>query len=221
LIAGVLAPDGAEAPVTVIPFVRFRGLVRPADRLEVEAKPREEGGVRFEVRRGTALVANGAMVFGLPRPADGGATAVASRALRGAPPIHELIPHRSPMLFVERLLGEADDGATCVGSVPPACALVAAGVTPAFVALEVAAQTAAVWEALRRSRAAGRAEPRMGYLVSIKDALLHRATIPADVELIASIRLVAEAAPLTTYAVEVVVEGGLALSGTIGTFLSD
>jgi len=220
LIARALAPEDG-APVAAIPFVRFRGLVEPRDVLEVEANPRDDGGVRFDARRGGALVANGAFVFGMPQPPHEGEMSVAARAARGVPPLEALIPHRSPMLFVDRMLGEADDGATCRGRVPHDCALVAGGVTPAFVALELAAQTAAVWEAWRRSRASTASALRMGYLVSLKDVVLHRSTIPADAELFASIRLVAAAAPLTTYAVEVVVEGDRALSGTIGTFLTD
>ncbi len=220
LIARALAPEG-DASVVAIPYARFRGLVQPADVLELEAKPREEGGVRFDARRGGALVANGAIVFGAPAPPHEGEMTVAARAVRGVPPLEELIPHRPPMLFVERMLGEADDGATCLGRVPRACALVAGGVTPAFVALELAAQTAAVWEAWRRSRTATAGAVRMGYLVSNKDVVLRRSTIPADADLFASIRLVAATPPLTSYAVEIVVEGGLALSGTIGTYLTD
>ena len=219
LIARALAPEG-DASVAAIPYVRFRGLVQPADVLELAARPREEGGVRFDARRDGALVANGAILFGGPAPPHEGEMAVAARAARGVPPLEALIPHRPPMLFVHRLLGEADDGATCLGRVPHACALVTGGVTPTFVALELAAQTAAVWEAWRRSRT-GTGAVRMGYLVSIKDVVLRRSTIPADADLFASIRLVVAAPPLTTYAVEVVVEGGLALSGTIGTYLTD
>jgi len=220
LLAHAIAPEGHVA-VAAIPFVRFRGLVLPADELAVAAHPREEGGVRFEARRGGALVASGALVFGAPRPPHEGEMAVATRAARGVPPVEELIPHRPPMLFVERVLGEADDGVTCRGRVPMGCALVAGGVTPTFVALELAAQSAAVWEALRRSRAKTAGAVRMGYLVSIKNVVVHRSTIPADAELFASIRLVAEATPLTTYAVEIAVEGALALSGAIGTYLAD
>jgi predicted hotdog family 3-hydroxylacyl-ACP dehydratase len=221
LVARALAPGDDAADVSAMPFARFRGLVLPADRLEVLAVPRGDGGVRFEVRRAGEVVANGAMTFGAPRSDEGGGTAVASRSTRGAPPLHELIPHRPPMLFVERILGEAEDGATCLGRVPAACALVTRGVTPAFVALEAAAQTAAVWEALRRSRDAGAPSVLTGYLVSLRDVVLYRRTIPADADLIATIRLVAAAPPLTTYAVDVAVEGERALRGTIGTYLSD
>jgi len=194
--------------------------VVPSDVLQISAEPRAESGVRFEVRRAAELVANGALSFGVPSTESEGAIAVASRAPRGAPPLRDLIPHRPPMLFVERIVGVADDGATCLGRVPGDCALVAGGSTPAYVALEAAAQTAAVWEALRRSRASGSAEARIGYLVSLKDVVLHRETIPAVTDLIASVRLVAEAAPLATYSVDVSVEGELALRGTMGTYLS-
>lgn len=220
LVARALAPSAGGADVSAIPFARFRALVLPADVLEVAAEPRGDGGVRFEVRRAEDLVANGAMTFGVPGLEDKGPTAVASRAPRGAPPLRDLIPHRPPMLFVERIVGVADDGATCLGRVPGACALVQGGLIPALVALEAAAQTAAVWEALRRSRASGPAPARIGYLVSLKDVVLYRRTIPADADLIASVRLVATAAPLATYAVDVAVEGELALRGTIGTYLS-
>ena len=91
-------------------------------------------------------------------------------------------------------------------------------------ALECAAQTAAVWEALRRSRdagASGLASPKTGYLVSIRDVVLYRHTIPADADLIATVRLTALAPPLANYGVDVSVEGACALRGTIGTYLSD
>lgn len=221
LVAQAVSPNGVAAELSAISHARFRGLVLPADRLEVESNPRGEGGVRFDVRRAGELVANGAVTFGAPRADDGGATAVAARAARRAPPVRELIPHRPPMLFVERILGEADDGATCLARVPSACALVASGVAPAFVALEAAAQTAAVWEALKRSREGGAFAARTGYLVSLRDVVLHRRTIPADADLIVSIRLAAMASPLSTYAVEVAVEGDLVLRGTIGTYLND
>jgi 3-hydroxyacyl-[acyl-carrier-protein] dehydratase len=221
LVAQALAPSGEAAELSGIPFARFRGLVLPADALEVAAQPRGEGGVRFEVRRAGAIVANGAMAFGPPRPDDGSASAVAARAVHGEPAIAELIPHRPPMLFVDRILGEADDGATCLGRIPGECALVARGRTPTFVALEFAAQSAAVWESIRRSRTSGDSGARMGYLVSLKDVIVHRATIPADADLIATIRLVALAPPLATYGVDIAVEGERALRGTIGTYLSD
>ena len=220
LVAAALSPEGETAPVAAIPFARFRGLVLPGDLLELDATPRAQGGLRFEVRRAGEVVANGAIEFGDPRGDAPAPFAMAARAPRGAPPPAELIPHRPPMLFVDRILGEADDGATCLGRIPAACALVSRGSTPAFVALEVAAQTAACWESLRRSRDAGAPAPLTGYLVSVREVVLYRPTVPVEADLISSVRLVATAPPLTTYAVDVSVFGELALSGTIGTYLN-
>jgi 3-hydroxymyristoyl/3-hydroxydecanoyl-(acyl carrier protein) dehydratase len=220
LVADALSPGGAAGDVAAIPFVRFRGLVLPGDLLEVEAAPRAEGGVRFEAVRSGVIVANGALTFGVPKADDGPPPSVASRPVRGAPRLSELIPHRPPMLFVDRILGEADDGVTCLCRVPAECALVTRGAAKALVALEAAAQTAAVWEALLRSRDSGEPSARNGYLVSLKGVVLHRPTIPADADLHISIRLLAAAPPLTTYDVDAVVFGELVLRGTIGTFLS-
>jgi predicted hotdog family 3-hydroxylacyl-ACP dehydratase len=125
------------------------------------------------------------------------------------------------MLFVERFLGEGVDGATCLGRVPRTCALVEEGSVPTFVALEAAAQTAAAWEALRRSKATGVTAARTGLLVSLRDIVLYRRTFAAGADLVASVRLAATAPPLTTYDVEASVEGELALRGTIGTYLND
>jgi 3-hydroxyacyl-[acyl-carrier-protein] dehydratase len=221
LVAAALAPSGDASEVCAIPFARFRELVLPADLLELTATPRGEGSVRFDARRAGTLVANGALTFGVPGPCEPHVAAVASREVRGAPPIRDWLPHRPPMLFVERLLGEAEDGVTCVGRIPAGCAMVTRGSAPAFVALELAAQCAAVWEALARSRLSGPASARNGYLVSLKDVVLHRSTVPADGDLIASVRLSASAPPLSTYTVDVVAEGERVLFGTIGTYLSD
>jgi len=220
LIARALAPEAGGAPVCALPFVRFRGLVGPGERLDLTGEPREAGGLRFETKKDGAVAANGAIVFGVPSDRQDRAIAVAARPPRDVPPIEQLIPHRAPMLFVEQLLGEAEDGATCLGRIPAGCPLVSAGVTPAFVALELAAQAAAVWEGRRRAGVPGHLPSVTGYLVSVKDAVLHRAAIPAESDLFASVRLTARVPPLTTYAVEVVVEGGLALTATIGTFLT-
>lgn len=221
LIARAVARSDGPASVRSIPFLRFRGLVMPGDTLEVAALPAgADGATRFEARRAGTLVANGAIAFGAPDPADEPGTAVASRTPRGVPPFDALIPHRPPMRFVERVLGEAEDGTTCLARVPHACALAEGGAVPAFVALEAAAQTAAIWEALRRAREGGGPSARIGYLVSARDVTLHRETLPTGVDLFVSIRLDAMAAPLTTYAVEVVTEGAVTLRGTIGTYLA-
>jgi len=221
MVVLALAPNGGPLAVRSIPFLRFRALVAPGDALDVAASKRgPDGATRFEVRRSGTRVVEGSIIYGPPEDAEDPGPWVAARAARGLAPLDELIPHRPPMRLVETVLGEADEGATCRGRVSRACALVSGGTAPALVALEAAAQTAAVWEALRRSRAEGAPSARIGYLVSAHDVTIHRATIPADTDLYASVRLSGLAGPLSQYAIEVVTEGTVALRGTIGTYLS-
>lgn len=221
LVARALAPDGTAAGVREIPYVRFREPVLPGDRLEVRATPRDGGPTRFTALRDGRVVANGEMLFGRPGPADRPGASFAARAPRDVPPLDDLVPHRAPMRFVTALVGEADDGVTCRARIPAACALVEGGAAPALAAIEAAAQAAAAWEALRRSREAGAAAgPRVGYLVSARDVAFHRGTVPAESDFHVSIRLEAFTPPLATYAIEAVVEGEVALRGAIGTYLT-
>ena len=217
LVAKALAPvDGAV--LGAIPFVRFRGVVLPGDRLDLTSGLREDGATRFEVRRGGERVANGALRFGAQAEEPDASIAVAARRSARASVIESLIPHRPPMRFVERILGEAEDGLTCAARVPRACALVEGGAVPSFVALEAAAQAAAAWEALRRAGAQGAAEPLIGYLVSIGEVVLPCARLPADEEFSVSIRLEAGAGALAGYQVESVLDGEIVLRGRIGTY---
>ncbi len=206
------------AEISAIPFARFRGLVAPGDALEIDFRQRGDDGKRFDVRRGQELVANGALLFGAPPTGPRWRAPVRdSRSI----PCRALIPHQPPMLFAEQIVAADAEGAISTGRIPAECPLAAEGRVPAHVGLELAAQTAGCWEALRRSEGTGDGGPRVGYLVSLEDVRLHRPSLPVEAPLTASIRMSACAPPLTHYAVEVACDGVLALSGTIGTYLSE
>jgi len=211
---------GRAAALRAIPFARLRRPVGPTDALAVEARDREGGRVRFDVRCDGALIANGELILGPPGE-TGTATARASRPAGAAPPVASLVPQQPPMRFVTSVVAETPDGLTCAAQIPAACALVSDGSAPALVALEAAAQTAAAWEGMRRWHAAGAASPRMGYLVAVRDVELFAARIPADETLLASVRLDATAPPLMHYAVEVTLAARPILRGTVATVLAD
>ncbi len=213
--------SGRDAPLHTIPFARLRHLVVPGDRLELSARTVAGGQVRVELKRGDTVVANAALELGAPRPALGAAqrTDVAPPPA-DAPPPAVLLPQHPPMRFVTAIAGEMADGLVGTARVPAACALVTDGRAPALAALEAAAQTAAVWEGLRRWREAQDAAPRVGYLVAMRDVVFFATHIPADVDLIASVRLAAAAPPLTHYAVEVEHNAQRIVRGTIATFLA-
>ena len=121
---------------------------------------------------------------------------------RGVP--EALIPQRGPARLVRTILDEPQaDVLVCGGRVPADSAFVSGGRVPAVVLLELAAQAAAVQQALAAPPAGDGARP--GYLVSVRSALLSADDCAADVPLTATVRRTGQAGPLATY--DVVVRG--------------
>ncbi len=205
-----------------IAFARLRQLVFPGDRLELVAREQEASRLRFDLKREGILVANGEFILGPPQTPR---YATAPFAAPGMPvaaagPLDELLPHRPPMRFLTSILQQTADGLTCAARIPGKCALVCDGSAPAVASIEAAAQAAAAWEALRRSRNTGAASPRIGYLVALRDVAFFTARIAADRDLQVSVNLEAAAPPLTHYRVEISLEGTPVTRGTIATFLA-
>lgn len=220
LVVAELAREIGRPPaLRAIPFFRLRQLVAPGDRLILSSRSKGER-VRVEVRRDGPLVANGELVLGPPE-APAGALAHPSGGAEQGVSIEALLPQRPPMRFVTSIVDETRDGLVCTARIPTACALVVEGAAPAFAAVEAAAQTAALWEAVRRARDSAGAGPRIGYLVALRDLVFFAAHVPADAPLVTSVRLEAAALPLTHYAIEVGREGVPVLRGTIATYLAD
>jgi len=212
---------GRDAPLHTIPYARLRHVVVPGDRLELGVRKSAAGRIRVDVTRGDAVVANASLELGAPRPASAaGLRADLARPAADQPPPAALLPQQPPMRFVTGIAGEAADGLVCLARVPAACALVTGGAAPALAAIEAAAQTAATWEALRRWREAGDCAPRTGYLVALRDVVFFAAEVPADADLLASVRLAAAAPPLMHYAIEVEHGRRRVLRGTIATVLA-
>jgi predicted hotdog family 3-hydroxylacyl-ACP dehydratase len=130
-----------------------------------------------------------------------------------------LLPQAGLARFVESVVELREDGIDCAGRIPPGHPLVRGGKVAGFVGLELAAQAAAVFEALRRASRGGEAVARPGLLVSLRDVRLERAELSAGAPLVASVRAVGSAAALSLYAARVFEGGALALEGTLGTYL--
>ena len=113
-----------------------------------------------------------------------------------------LIPHRGPARLVQTILEDPrPDVLVCGGRIPADSAFAAGGRVPAVVVLELAAQAAAVQQAL--AAPAGGASARPGYLVAIRAASFHADDVAAGVPLIATVRRTGRAGPLATYDVTV------------------
>jgi predicted hotdog family 3-hydroxylacyl-ACP dehydratase len=205
-----------------IAFARLRQLVVPGDRLELAARKLDEARVRIDLRRGEALVANAELALGAPDapPVADVELEPFDAELSAVPALDALLPHRPPMRLVASIVRETADGLVCTARVPSACPLAEHGVAPALAGVEAAAQTAAVWEALRRWRQGGGAAPRIGYLVAVRDLVLFAEHVAVDVPMLTAVRLEAAAPPLTHYRVETCVGGKSLLRGTIATYLA-
>ena len=113
-----------------------------------------------------------------------------------------LIPHRGPARLVQTILEDPrPEVLVCVGRIPADSAFVVDGRAPAVVLLELAAQAAAVQQAL--AAPPGGAPARPGYLVAIRAAALSADDVAAGVPLTATVRRTGQAGPLATYDVTV------------------
>ena len=211
---------GHPVSLQSIGFVRLRQLVLPGDRLELSTRELDSGRMRIDLKRADVVVANGELILGNPGRGSTVPLRDPAQSMTCLPPIDALLPHRPPMRFVTAIVANGESGLSCAGRIPSQCALVSDGSAPALAALELAAQTAATWEALRRWRDGGVAAPRVGYLVAVRDMTFFAARVPAEQTLMADVRLEAAAPPLTHYQVEVALNGALVLRGTIATFLT-
>jgi len=230
ILDGVTPQVQGSSQLRAIAHMRMRQLVLPGDQLELATRELDGGRVRFDLkraadmRRAAAVVANGELVFGrLDAPVSTPESFPIDEAQRPrifAPPLDALIPHRPPMRFVTTLLDETPDGLLCEARIPAACALVRDDGVPALVALEAAAQSAAAWEALQRSREGGIAASRVGYLVALRDVTLFADRIAADQPLLCFARQESVALPLSYYTVTVTSKDEFILRGTIVTFLT-
>jgi len=130
-----------------------------------------------------------------------------------------LIPHRGPARLVQTILDDPrTDVLVCRGRIPADSAFVVAGCAPAVIVLELAAQAAAVQQAL-----AGKAgDARPGYLVAVRAATVRADVVAANVPLVATVRRTGQAGPLATYDVTVTgPEGQEILTATLSTHAGD
>ena len=207
-----------ELELVAVTVLRLRQVVEPGDGLELQMSPRGEAEWAFDLRRGSDLASKGVVASG--RCAAPGATVggVAAGGERFPAP-EALIPHRGPALLLDAVVEAGDDRLVASAAVPQGSAFAGQGFAPPLVALEVAAQAAAAFEALRRRRAGGDPEPRVGYLVGARDVVLQTG-LPVAFPLQVTISLDAALPPLSTYLFEVVSGGAVAANGTISTYMA-
>ncbi|HEX6863874.1 MAG TPA: hypothetical protein VF414_13695, partial [Thermoanaerobaculia bacterium] len=182
-------------PFAEVRTLKLRKPVLPGDVLDLTLEE-TDGLVRFEIRRGEEAVSNGVVRIG---SGDGMVTEAPLCASLPA----ELIPHAPPA----RLVRTAE-----LAVIPEDNPFVEAGRAPAFVGLEAGAQAAALLEALDRSSG----EPRIGYVVAIRNARFRTPWLPAGRPLPVSVKPAGSAPPLSIYEVSV----GDVVTGLVSTYIS-
>jgi predicted hotdog family 3-hydroxylacyl-ACP dehydratase len=215
---------GTPTALAAIASLRLRQPVLPGDELEVRLRERAGGEVSFEVTRGGVLIANGVangVATGMaaamaPRPPDAGSP-IASVA-SAFPPVEELLPHRGPMLFAGAVLAAAGGELVAQAAIPGDSPLAPGGVAPGFLALEAAAQTAGLHEAVGRADTAP--GPRLGYLVAVRDAVLHLPSFPTGAPLRVTVRDAGGMGALASYEIEVALaaDGRPVAQGRLSTY---
>jgi predicted hotdog family 3-hydroxylacyl-ACP dehydratase len=218
----VMVAPGSSPGLRGLANLRLRRPVLPGDVLDLQARPpAPDGRARFEVRRADEVVADGVVILGEPAsPIAAGPSGLDWRPAAGSPHPADLLPHRPPMRMVEAIEGKADGGLACTARVPRGCAFDSGGTAPALVALEMAAQTAAAFEALRRLKDSAQANARIGYLVGARDVRFGITRVPVGEGLRAAVRLSGLALPLSTYSFEVAREQEVVASGTLSTWIT-
>jgi predicted hotdog family 3-hydroxylacyl-ACP dehydratase len=195
------------APLTAARSVKLRRPVVPGETLELALIPGETGWIRFEMTHQGQPVSSGSVTTGGEEAGEWEEPAAAT----GEFPI--LLPHAPPARLIRGVIEAEAERIVCTAEIPPAHPLAAEGRAPAFLAIEAAAQGAAVLEALARREDP---TPRIGYLVGIREARFTTVPLPVGRPFQVSARLAGSAPPLSIYEIA----AGEAMAGTISTYIT-
>jgi predicted hotdog family 3-hydroxylacyl-ACP dehydratase len=131
--------------------------------------------------------------------------------------LRELLPHTGTARLVTAVLRCDEASVAAVGEILAAHPLVRDGQAPAFLAIELGAQAAAVMEAMTR-RESHETGPVHGRLVRVRDAQFVRDTLPVDTPLDVTAHVLAKAAPLAVYRISVRLDGVERVTATLSTY---
>jgi 3-hydroxymyristoyl/3-hydroxydecanoyl-(acyl carrier protein) dehydratase len=198
--------------------LRLRRTVGPGERLSLRIGAVNEKGMhRFEIRSGENVVSGGSVRIGSDEP-SASAQAIDFEAVPEIPALGS-VPHFPPALLIDSLVARGSSGARGRGLIPADSPFAVAGHAPSYLGLEIAAQAAALVEALGREGAVG--EPRIGYLVAIRQARCYVRSLPVGEPLDVVVLLAGSAPPLSIYEIRIERAGRLLVDGTISTWIGE
>ena len=82
------------------------------------------------------------------------------------PPLEDLLPHRAPMILLDRVEDDAEESITCAVTLSDESTFVENGSVPAVVATEYMAQCVATFAGLKAFRQGG--DVRVGYVIGAR-----------------------------------------------------
>jgi len=208
-----------DRPIGSLVSLRLRVPLRPGDEIEIEESGPDEGGLRHMAIRKAGAEASRAAWRDAPGP-DAVVPADERGSVIGGEDPTAWLPHRLPILCVERLSLTEGGGAACAVRLPIRGAFVRGDRIPAFFALECAAQATAALEGAMRHAGTGSAAPRVGYLVGARDAAFRAPWLPVGARGTVRVALEGQAAPLAVYRFELEIGGFEAASGRIQVWIT-
>ena len=127
------------------------------------------------------------------------------------------LPHGGPALLIEDVLEVDREGATCLARVPSGSPFRhedgARSVVPAYLAIEMGAQAAALCEG-------GEQGGQEGAIVSVRETRCHASSLDADVIYTVRVTLVECIPPLRYYRFEASLHDEVLVEGVVGTYLA-
>jgi len=180
-------PPATADSVSGFKGVRFRRLVQGGGRFTVKLAPASKGR-SFKVTIEDEPCCTGTVLTSDPlKPAEP-VEPVAGDAICA---IEELVPHRPPMLLVDRLV--ESDGNRCVSETQtgPEWPLTKDNAASSIVLVEVVAQTAAALMGLEARTGAGTGPGDAGFLVGVRSARWSSPFVPTGAFLTTSVERIA------------------------------
>lgn len=135
------------------------------------------------------------------------------------PPLTELVPHRAPMLLLDRVVAADETGVTCAVDLRVDSVFARDGAVPAVVFLEYMAQAVAAFAGLRR-RARGEAVSP-GLLLGSREAVFHAREARAGDRLLVRAVVTWDDPVMGSYACEVRRDDELLARATLNVYQGD
>jgi predicted hotdog family 3-hydroxylacyl-ACP dehydratase len=135
-------------------------------------------------------------------------------------PIEELVPHRAPMLLLDRVINATETKVDAELTIRAGMSLLNnQGDLPAWVGIEIMAQTIAAWSGYQE-RIAG-CEPQIGFLLGTRKYDTNLSAFPVGAILRISAELVFRDGPMGVFDCIIAAEGATIASARLTTYQPD